>query len=127
MNKLIKLLSFILVLGIFSCGNDDEAPANCTDFNETIVGTWECAPCGEGEATFNADGSLSDPNGLFLDAEVGGVSLDNKTWSSDGTNLNVRAETLGGQFLEAEIMIVETNCDRITLSILSQEFDITRK
>ncbi len=129
MKNLLKLLALFLLVGLFSCSDDDDAgnAVDCSNFTEVIIGTWECDACGAGEATFQADGTLLDPSGLLISGEINGNSFDEKKWSSDGSNLTVRAESATGiEFVEAELAIINTSCDVITLILLDTDFDLER-
>lgn len=121
--KLLKLsILFLSVLFLSSCGDDDcEAPA----LSENIVGKWEVVVTGL-EAEFQADGTLIDPDGAFIEGELNGVELNEKSYTIDGNTLNVKAAS-GSQFVEGAIEISNIECDEMTATIFGIASQMKRK
>ena len=122
--KVLRVILFFAVasLTLVSCGDD-----SCDVLEETIVGTWESAPLGEGEFQFLSDGTLVDDNDLLIEAEINGSPLGDKSWRvENGNKLFVRA-TDGTQFLEAELNVPSFDCDQITVEQLGISINFDRK
>ena len=124
MRKALKYSFLLLTFSVFAVGCGDDS---CDVLEETIVGTWESAPLGEGEFQFLSDGSLVDDNDLLIEAEFNGSPLNDKTWRVENDNkLFVRASD-GSQFLEAELNVPTFDCDVITVEQLGISIEFSRK
>ena len=116
------LLFFLLLFVTVSCGDD-----SCDVLSETIIGTWESAPLGNGEFEFLSDGTLIDENDLLIDAEFNGISLDEKSWRVENENKLFVTATDGSQFLEGELNVPSFDCDVITVEQIGISIQFTRK
>lgn len=72
----------LLTISIFSCSKEEER--DCSNLMEIIVGTWEVSTgdSGVSSVTFNADGSMVDANGAFI--ELNGETTNK--WELDTNN-----------------------------------------
>ena len=98
-----------------NCGDEDcVAPP----FAENIVGTWEV---GDGTATFNADGTIDDPDHNLMDVSVQGIQLTVKSYMISGDTLTVRGENPDNTVASwDEYILVSNNCD--VIETIFQEF-----
>ncbi|MEE9439576.1 MAG: hypothetical protein V3V14_11290 [Saprospiraceae bacterium] len=117
-------LAFSTIVFFSSCGSDCEL----TTLEEVIVGEWKLSlGDNNGEIEFLKGGALSDPDDVLLGGEIGGVKLDQKTYTIINENtFSVRAEG-GSNFLETEFDVESFDCDKITLNIIGLNFDMKRK
>ena len=119
---------FVLVLGAIlfatSCGDD----CGATTLSETVIGEWELELNDEkGEVEFLAGGALSDPDDILIGGSIGGVDLDEKSYTVTGDNIiTVRAES-GNQFLELELDVDSYECDKIILNFIGVPIEMKRK
>jgi hypothetical protein len=118
----LKILNFLLLAFILSvtvaCDKDDDAP--CTDLGDTIVGSWSVTALSMdlGDVEFKSDGTLIDPDDVLIGGEVGGVVLDEKSYTVNGnTSFNTKAEK-DGNSTEVEYDVTSIKCDEINISIL---------
>lgn len=82
----MKKLCFAIFASLFlcsSCGSD----CDLTDINEIIIGDWTLNGF---DVSFNADGTMSDPTGVFL-LSVNNIELNDKSYTIEGDSiLNIR-------------------------------------
>ena len=111
------LLAFLLAVTV-ACNKDDDAP--CTDLGDTLIGSWSVTAIGLdlGDVEFKSDGTLIDPDDVLIGGEVGGVVLDEKSYTVNGnTSFNTKAEK-GSNSTEVEYQVSSISCDEISISIL---------
>ena len=111
------LLAFLLAVTV-ACNKDDDAP--CTDLGDTLIGSWSVTAIGLdlGDVEFKTDGTLIDPDDVLIGGEVGGVVLDEKSYTVNGnTSFNTKAEK-GSNSTEVEYQVSSIKCDEISISIL---------
>ena len=75
-------IAFLLIgmIALSSCSKEECLE---TDLNDIIIGTWEVQGS---DVTFNADGSLSDPDNVF-EGEINGIQLLNKSYELEGDSI----------------------------------------
>lgn len=113
----LLLLAFLLAVSV-ACNKDDDAP--CTDLGDTLVGSWSVTAIGLdlGDVEFKADGTLIDPDDVLIGGEVGGVVLDEKSYTVNGNvSFETKAEK-GSNSTEVEYQVTSIKCDEINISIL---------
>jgi len=122
--KKFAIKSFILLLLplflITSCdGDDDSVSCEADSLSEIIVGTWE-ADYDPNTVTFNADGTLDDPNEVVIGGEVNGIVFTEKTYEviSD-TELYVRAQEPNNPTnnVDATLDVTSFDCDEFSIEL----------
>jgi hypothetical protein len=105
------LYSLIILSAVFtSCGEDCEL----TDINEIIIGDWTLNGF---DLSFNADGTIDDPDNAF-ESSINGIDLLDKTYELEGdTVLIVRSSnTNPPASLSTTFDIESYDCDEIKAS-----------
>lgn len=116
-----NLLYYFLALTFVvftACEKDEE----CNDLDTTLVGDWHITvfPIVSGDVEFRANGTLIDTDNTLLDPNIGGVSLDVKTYDveSDST-FSVRAESSinSAIFLEYDVKVNSFTCNDMSVTV----------
>ncbi|MDF1696198.1 MAG: hypothetical protein P1U56_10215 [Saprospiraceae bacterium] len=117
-----------LLLGLFiattlfaSCGSDCEL----TELDEIILGEWTL---NGSDITFNADGTMDDPDNVF-EAEINGVSLQDKTYTLDGNStINIKSSSEDPPAsLSFSYEVTEYDCDEIKMTAFILTLTLKRK
>ena len=118
------LMAFIATLVFSSCGDDCEL----TTLSEVIVGEWELEiNDNKGEVEFLVGGALSDPDGILIGGELGGVELDEKSYTVNSeTSFTVVAEK-GTNMLSLDLDVDSYECDKIILNFTGAQVEMKRK
>jgi hypothetical protein len=122
-----SLLTALLVISC--CKKDEECMPGNLDTN--IIGQWTVTSTGFtlGDVEFKANGDLIDVNNILAGGTVGGITLDQKTYSvQDNANFTIRAGN-GTDFLDYFFTVQSYTCDEINLNVTGFGFDakLTRK
>lgn len=124
MKQTLLLFMMVLCAGfITSCGGDEDCET--TDINQIILGNWTF----EGDdLTFNADGSIDDPNNVF-EGEINGIVLDQDSYTLEGdTVLIIRTFSIDPPAaLSLDYTILEYDCNEILLEVFIAQQKLKRK
>lgn len=103
----------ITMLALAACSKDDDC--NSESLATTILGSWNVYVLGQnqGEVEFKSDGTLVDENDLIIGGEIGGVTLDEKTYEVIGDDLLSTTAASGSSSIGFDYDIVSYSCDKI--------------
>jgi len=106
----MKKFLFALLVGsalFASCGSDCEL----TELDEIIIGDWSHLGS---DITFNADGSMDDPDNVF-EASINDIDLLDKSWELESdTLLTITCSNEDpAASLSFDYSILEYDCDKI--------------
>ncbi len=107
------LFGFIVISALFaSCGSDCELTA----LDDIMVGEWTL---NGNDLSFNADGTLDDPENAF-EASINDIDLLDKTWSTEGdTVLIVTSSNVDPPAsLSTNFEIESLDCDEVKANAL---------
>jgi hypothetical protein len=127
MRSTIGFLFFTLLVMV-ACQKDKKCALE-GDLSVLIVGRWDVEVFGflAGEAEFLADGTLIDADGVFINVEIGGVVLDQKSYVVISDSLIiVRAEN-GDLSQETEIEVTSYSCEEIKTNVFGFAVTLDRK
>ena len=118
-NLLYYFLALTLIIAT-SCDKDDD---KCENLDTAIIGSWEITvfPIAQGDVEFKANGDLIDLDNTFLAAEIGGVSLDKRTYDIEtDSTFSVRAESSVSPqlFVEYDVTVRSFTCDEMDITVL---------
>jgi hypothetical protein len=126
-----SLLAMLPLFLFTSCEDDDSDVAACEadSLSEVIVGTW-LSDYDPNTVTFNADGTLNDPDDVVFAAEVNGVVFSEKTYEvRSNTELYVKATDPNdpNNSADATIDVTSFDCDEFVISIAGFTGTFTRQ
>lgn len=118
-NLLYYFLALTMIIAT-SCDKDDD---KCENLDTAIIGSWEVTvfPIAQGNVEFKANGDLIDTDNTFLAAQVGGVTLDRKTYTIEtDSTFSVRAESsvTPQAFVEYDVTVRDFTCDDMSITVL---------
>ena len=113
---LYLLLSASLLFG--ACKKDDDC--NETNLSNAIVGEWNVVVLVTiGSVEFKANGELVDDGGVFIQEQIGGVTVNEKRYEVESNSrINIIAETSSGNF-EYAVDVTDFDCDEIDIDVPS--------
>jgi len=119
-NLLYYFLALTLIIAT-SCDKDDD---ECENLDTAIIGSWEVTvfPFAQGDVEFKANHDLIDADNTFLEAQIGGTTLDKKTWAIENdSTFSVRAESsvMPQLFVEYDITVRSFTCDQMDITVLT--------
>ncbi len=128
-----NLVYFFLALTLIltsSCKKDEECVA--TDLGTTIVGEWNVSAVGlpAGSVEFNANGTLIDSGNTLTLGEIGGITLDKKTYAVVSNSMfTVRAENSSNPavFLTYNVDVSSFTCDQMNITVSGYFGTMTRR
>ncbi len=99
--------------------------------SKNLIGTWTVKVAGKtqtGSVTFNADGSLSDPNDFLVSGEINGVKLTDKSWTLDADEKTLSLKVAKGfNSLGYSFTVAANECNSIKVtSFAFGEFTLTK-
>ncbi|MEM9835749.1 MAG: hypothetical protein AAF828_04575 [Bacteroidota bacterium] len=110
----LLLFAFFVLTFTTSCG-DDEDDCMAPELSANIVGSWNATT---GAATFQADGTLIDPDDAIIGAEINGVVYTRKSYSVNQDTLTVVAmPPTGSGMISSDFVAIQNECNRIVLDI----------
>jgi hypothetical protein len=116
----IIYLGLLVIATMTSCKKEEAAACTPPALAKNIIGTWtgSAAVLGQttsGKVTFNADGTVLDPNNFLIEGSINGQSLTTKTWtvSSNEKELTVTASKSGVGSLSETYDIKSQACSTI--------------
>ena len=122
---LFSLITASLIL--LSCNKDDDCTPGTLE--TTIVGEWGVTTLGipAGDVEFHANGELTDNDDALIAGEVGGVILDQKSYTvNSNSSFTLRAEN-GANFIEYDVDVISYTCDEIKIEVSGISATMKRK
>ncbi|HJW28797.1 MAG TPA: hypothetical protein VJ508_06045 [Saprospiraceae bacterium] len=111
------LFSLALLCSVLACSKDNNC--NAESLSTAIVGKWKVVVFGQttGDVEFKADGTLIDEDDALIGGEVGGVVLDEKSYTIHSDDLmSVKAEKNSNE-IEYDLDISSFSCDEIVFDL----------
>lgn len=103
----------ITMLALAACSKDDDC--NSETLATTILGSWNVYVLGQnqGSVEFKADGTLIDEDDLIIGGEIGGVTLDEKSYEVIGHVVLSTTAANSTSSISVNYDILSYTCDKI--------------
>ncbi|MFN8343965.1 MAG: hypothetical protein U0X91_03120 [Spirosomataceae bacterium] len=118
--RLIPISFFVIVVLLMGCKSKSSEECIAPAIDKNLVGTWKAVviedgdESGKGTLTFNTDGTINDPQNLFL-----GSPVSKTTWKVVGGDVEATFNKAAGSvsYVSFTFKVKENTCTKIVLDV----------
>ena len=126
MKSLFFLLASAFLITLTACDKDD---CEATDLETTVVGEWNVLLAGIaiGQVEFHANGTLTDQTGVLVTDEIGGITVESKSWEVPSNSIITLTAANSQTSLETDVDVNSFECDEMSVTYQGTDLKLRRR